>query len=45
MVNSKEWDWKEADELFWTNPCEESYYYANKWKREGKKTKPKEVNK
>ena len=37
MVKSKEWNWKEADKLYWTNPCEESYYYANKWKKEGKK--------
>lgn len=36
MVESKEWDWKEADKTVWTVPCEESYYYANKWRSEGK---------
>lgn len=38
MVKSKEWEWNEADKVFWTNPCEESYYYARKWKTEGKKS-------
>lgn len=38
MVKPKGWNWKEANEVLWTNPCEESYFYANKWKREGKKT-------
>lgn len=38
MVESKEWDWKEADKTVWTDPCEESYYYANKWRSEGKKS-------
>lgn len=38
MVKSKEWEWNEADKDFWTTPCEESYYYANKWKTEGKQS-------
>lgn len=38
MVESKEWDWKEADKTIWTDPCEESYYYSNKWRFEGKKS-------
>ncbi|HHX57610.1 MAG TPA: class I SAM-dependent methyltransferase [Clostridiales bacterium] len=38
MVESKEWDWKEADKTVWTDPCEESYYYVNKWRSEGKKS-------
>jgi len=38
MVASKEWDWNEADKSIWTNPCEESYYYAKKWKSEGRKS-------
>ena len=38
MVKSKEWEWKEADKTIWTTPCEESYYYAKKWKSEGKRS-------
>lgn len=32
-------DWNAVDDkAFWLDPCEESYYYANKWKREGRKS-------
>ena len=30
-------DWKNIDDKSqWLDPCEESYYYAEKWKREGR---------
>ena len=30
-------DWKNVDDkTLWLDPCEESYYYAEKWKREGR---------
>ena len=30
-------DWKNVDDKnLWLTPCEESYYYAEKWKREGR---------
>lgn len=32
MTKSKEWDWKQVEDEFWLNPCEESFYYANRWK-------------
>ena len=42
MVESKGWDWNivtndgtENYKGFWTEPSEESYFYAEKWKREG----------
>ena len=31
-------DWNSADREAWLEPCEESYYYAAKWKREGIKS-------
>lgn len=31
-------DWKKADKAAWLEPCEESYYYAEKWKKEGRKS-------
>ena len=32
-------DWKAVeDKSAWLDPCEESYYYAEKWKREGRKS-------
>ena len=31
-------DWGKADRSAWLDPCEESYYYAEKWKREGRKS-------
>lgn len=38
MVKSKEWNWSEEKDLFWLDPCEESYYYCNKWRKDGKKS-------
>lgn len=38
MVDSKEWDWEKANKDIWIELCEESYYYAKKWKREGRKS-------
>ena len=33
------WDWNAvSDKSFWLDPCEESYYYANKWRREGRQS-------
>ena len=37
MVESKAWDWNKESSLIWKTPCEESYYYCNKWKSEGRK--------
>jgi SAM-dependent methyltransferase len=37
-VISKEWDWEKAEHEYWLEPCEESYYYALKWKRQGYKS-------
>lgn len=32
-------DWSAVDDkAVWLDPCEESYYYAEKWKREGRKS-------
>lgn len=36
MNNS--WDWKKVDDTdYWMDPSDESYFYAEKWKREGRK--------
>lgn len=36
------WDWNMVlegkAEGIWLDPCEESYYYANKWRREGRRS-------
>lgn len=37
MAESKAWNWKIAEQDAWLNPSEESYYYAEKWKAEGRK--------
>lgn len=37
MVNSKEWNWGIAEQDAWLIPSEESYYYAEKWRRENKR--------
>lgn len=37
MVVSKEWDWKNIPSETWLRPSEESYYYAEKWRAEGRK--------
>ena len=32
------WDWKKVDDTdYWMDPSDESYFYAEKWKREGRK--------
>ena len=38
MVESKGWDWSEAEKEIWLDPSEESYYYCNKWKKAGKRS-------
>ena len=35
MVKSKGWDWQSADQSIWLDPAEESYYFCEKWKRQG----------
>lgn len=38
-MDSKPWDWSMVtDKDTWLTPCEESYYYAEKWKRENKRS-------
>lgn len=36
MVESKGWDWQSADQSIWLDPAEESYYYCEEWKKQGK---------
>lgn len=31
MVDSKGWQWEKANQSPWLEPCEDSYYLANKW--------------
>ena len=38
MVESKGWDWEAAEKESWLDPCEESYFYCNKWKKQGKRS-------
>lgn len=38
MIKSVGWNWKEEKSNIWKNPCEESYYYCQKWLGEGRKT-------
>ena len=38
MVNSKAWDWKNADKERWLTPSEDCVYLSYKWKKEGVKT-------
>lgn len=33
MVKSKAWGWEKEKNNIWLEPCEESYYYVNKWKK------------
>lgn len=35
MVNSKGWDWENADKSPWLKPTEDCYYLANRWKEKG----------
>ena len=38
-AQTKPWDWKAVtDREVWLDPCEESYYYVNKWLKEGRKS-------
>lgn len=35
---SNAWDWKQVDDReYWMDPSDESYFYAEKWKREGRR--------
>lgn len=36
MADSKAWDWENAQRETWLKPSEESYYYAEKWRGEGR---------
>ena len=38
MAESRAWDWEQTTDSKWLNPCEESYYYARLWKKEGRQT-------
>lgn len=38
MVKSKGWDWQSADQSIWLDPAEESYFYCEQWKKQGKKS-------
>lgn len=38
MVDSKEWNWELEKNNIWLEPCEESYYYSKKWRREGRQS-------
>jgi 2-polyprenyl-3-methyl-5-hydroxy-6-metoxy-1,4-benzoquinol methylase len=31
MTQSKAWDWNKEDNKYWLEPCEESYYLAERW--------------
>ncbi|MCQ2242339.1 methyltransferase domain-containing protein [Treponema sp.] len=35
MAESVGWNWNVVTDSYWLNPCEESYYYAVNWKKEG----------
>lgn len=35
MVESKAWNWKDADKSRWMRPSEDAVYLAHKWKEEG----------
>ena len=35
MIASKAWDWKDERSSMWFEPCEESYYLASRWKKQG----------
>jgi len=37
MVQSKGWDWENAEKSFWLKPAEDSFYLANKWREKGYK--------
>ncbi|MGE5629832.1 MAG: class I SAM-dependent methyltransferase [Caulobacteraceae bacterium] len=35
MIKSKEWNWAEVRDDFWSTPSEDVYYYASRWKEKG----------
>ena len=35
MTQSKAWDWEVVKNPVWRIPCEESFYYASRWKEKG----------
>lgn len=35
MKDAAAWDWKQVNDTLWLTPCEESYYFCEKWKHEG----------
>ncbi len=37
MVESKAWNWEKMQRESWMKPSEESFYYAEKWRAEGRK--------
>ena len=38
MVKSKGWNWEKADSDIWLDPAEESYYFCEKWKKQGRRS-------
>ena len=38
MIESKGWDWEKAEKDIWLDPAEESYYFCEKWKKQGRKS-------
>lgn len=38
MIDSKSWDWEKEKDAIWLTPCEESYYFCEKWKHEGRRS-------
>ena len=38
MIDSKYWDWENEKDKLWLTPCEESYYFCEKWQHEGRRS-------
>lgn len=38
MIESKGWDWEKAEDNIWLDPSEESYYFCEKWKKQGRRS-------
>lgn len=38
MIDSKSWDWEKEKDNVWLTPCEESYYFCEKWQHEGRRS-------
>lgn len=36
MIDSNSWDWEKEKDALWLTPCEESYYFCEKWQHEGR---------